>query len=179
MGGVNTPLLQKFEAGFTQGAKAVNKDIKVQVKYLSQPPDFSGFGAPDKAETTAQGMIDADADVIYAAAGGSGSGVFKAIKAAGADHWAIGVDSDQYLTADASVKDIILTSMLKRVDTSVYDFVKSAVDGKVLTGVQEFDLSDEGVGYSTSNSAVEPYEAKADELKKQIIDGEIKVSATP
>lgn len=77
------------------------------------------------------------------------------------------------------MKDIILTSMLKRVDTSVYDFVKSAVDGKVLTGVQEFDLSDEGVGYSTSNSAVEPYEAKADELKKQIIDGEIKVSATP
>ncbi|MBT0767971.1 BMP family ABC transporter substrate-binding protein [Kineosporia sp. J2-2] len=179
IGGVNTPLLQKFEAGFTQGAEAVNKDIKVQVKYLSQPPDYSGFGAPDKAETTAQGMIDADADVIYAAAGGSGSGVFKAVKAAGADHWAIGVDSDQYLTAGDDVKDVILTSMLKRVDTSVYDFVKSAVDGKVLTGVQEFDLSDEGIDYSTSNSAVESYEAKADELKKQIIDGDITVSDKP
>ncbi|GAB3237930.1 BMP family ABC transporter substrate-binding protein [Kineosporia babensis] len=180
VGGVNTPLLQKFEAGFKQGAEAVNKDIEVQVKYLSQPPDFSGFAAPDKGETTAQGMIDAGADVIYAAAGGSGGGVFKAIKAAGADHWAIGVDSDQYLTAEADVKDIILTSMLKRVDTAVYDFVKSSVDGEVLTGVQRFDLSDEGVAYSLSNeAAIEPFTAKADELKEQIIGGEIKVSDKP
>ncbi|GAA3617226.1 BMP family ABC transporter substrate-binding protein [Kineosporia mesophila] len=179
VGGVNTPLIQKFEAGFKQGAESVNKDIKVQVKYLTQPPDFAGFNAPDKGETTAQGMIDAGADVIYAAAGGSGSGVFKAIAAAGKGNWAIGVDSDQYLTADSAVKDYILTSMLKRVDTSVYDFIKSAVDGKVLTGKQEFDLSDEGIAYSTSNDAVKDYEAKADELKKQIISGDIKVSATP
>lgn len=180
VGGVNTPLLQKFEAGFKEGAAAVNKDIEVQVKYLSQPPDFSGFAAPDKGETTAQGMLDAGADVIYAAAGGSGGGVFKAVKAAGEGNWAIGVDSDQYLTAEADVKDIILTSMLKRVDTAVYDFVKSSVDGSVLTGVQRFDLSDDGVAYSLSNeAAIEPFTAKADELKAQIISGEIKVSDKP
>ncbi|GLY13068.1 BMP family ABC transporter substrate-binding protein [Kineosporia sp. NBRC 101677] len=180
VGGVNTPLLQKFEAGFKQGAAAVNKDIEVQVKYLSQPPDFSGFAAPDKGETTAQGMLDAGADVIYAAAGGSGGGVFKAVKAAGEGNWAIGVDSDQYLTAEADVKDVILTSMLKRVDTAVYDFVKSSVDGSVLTGVQRFDLSDEGVAYSVSNeAAIEPFTAKADELKEQIISGDVKVSAKP
>lgn len=179
VGGVNTPLIQKFEAGFTQGAKAVKPDAEVQVKYLTQPPDFAGFNAPDKGETTAQGMIDAGADVIYAAAGGSGSGVFKAIAGAGEGNWAIGVDSDQYLTAEASAKEYILTSMLKRVDTAVYDFVKSAVDGKVLTGVQEFDLSDEGIAYSTSNAAVEPFEAKADEFKEQIIGGDVQVSDKP
>jgi len=179
IGGVNVPLIQKFEAGFTQGAEAVNPDVKVEVKYLSEPPDFSGYGAPDKAKTTAEGMLDAGADVIYAAAGGSGSGAFEAIADAGEGNWAIGVDSDQYLTADDSVKEYILTSMLKRVDTAVYDFIKGSVDGDPLTGVQRFDLSDEGISYSTSNSAVEPYEADADDLKQQIIDGDIEVSDTP
>lgn len=179
IGASPTPLLQKFEAGFVQGAKAVNPDIKVQSKYLGATTDFTVFNAPDKAETVAQGMIDGGTDVIYTAAGGSGAGTFKAIAAAGEGNWAIGVDSDQYLTADASVKEFILTSMLKRVDTAVYDFVKSEVDGKVLTGIQAFDLSDDGVGYSTSNKAVEEYEAKTDELKQQIIDGTIKVSPTP
>jgi basic membrane protein A len=179
IGGVQTPLLQKFEAGYVQGAKSVNPDIKVAIKYLSVPPDFTGFSSPDKGETAAQGMIDAGADVIYAAAGGSGSGAFKAVAAAGTGNWAIGVDSDQYLTADASVKQYVLTSMMKRVDTAVYDFIKSDVDGKVLTGVQTFDLTDEGIAYSTSNSAVQPYEAKADAAKKQIIAGDVKVATTP
>lgn len=179
IGGVQTPLLQKFEAGYVQGAKSVNPDIKVAVKYLSVPPDFTGFSSPDKGETAAQGMIDAGADVIYAAAGGSGSGAFKAVAAAGTGNWAIGVDSDQYLTADASVKQYVLTSMMKRVDTAVYDYIKSDVDGKVLTGVQTFDLTDEGIAYATSNSAVKPFEAKADAAKKQIIAGDVKVATKP
>ena len=155
------PLLQKFEAGYTAGAKAINPNIKVQVKYLTQPPDFSGFNDPAKGKTAAQGMFDAAAPTSSThAAGGSGSGVFKAAKAAG--KLAIGVDSDQYLTASADVKDVILTSMLKRVDVAVYDFIKSAVDGSPLTGVQTFDLKKDGVGYSTSNPAVQPYTAKAD-----------------
>lgn len=61
IGGVNTPLIEKFEAGFTAGAKAVTPDIKVQVKYLTQSPDFTGFNAPDKGKTTATGMFDAGA----------------------------------------------------------------------------------------------------------------------
>ncbi len=177
IGGVLTPLLQKFEAGYTAGAKSINPNIKVQVKYLTQPPDFSGFNAPDKGQTAAQGMFDAGADVVFAAAGGSGSGVFKAAKASG--KLAIGVDSDQYLTASADVKDVILTSMIKRVDTAVYDFIKSAVDGSPLTGVQTFDLKKEGVGYSTSNPAVQPYTAKADAAAEQIKSGAITVPTTP
>ena len=69
-------------------------------------------------------MFDAGADVVYQAAGGSGGGVFEAAKAAGG--MAIGVDSDQYKTADPAVKDVIMTSMLKKVDVAVYDFIKSA-----------------------------------------------------
>jgi basic membrane protein A len=178
IGGVQTPLLEKFEAGYVAGAEAVNPNIKVQVKYLTQPPDFTGFNDPAKGKTTAQGMIDNGADVIYAAAGGSGSGAFEAAKASGV--LAIGVDSDQYnLPSLASVKDVILTSMIKRVDVAVYDFIKSAVDGAPLTGVTTFDLASEGVGYSTSNSIVEPYTAKADEYRQQIIDGTIVVPTTP
>jgi len=115
--------------------------------------------------------------VVYHAAGGSGAGVFEAALAAGA--LAIGVDSDQYLSADDEVKPVILTSMIKRVDTAVYDMIASVVDEAPLTGVQPFDLEADGVGYSTSNTAVEPYTAVADELAQQIVDGTIEVPSTP
>jgi basic membrane protein A len=175
IGGVNTPLIQKFEAGYAAGAKAVKSDIKVQVKYLTEAPDFTGFNDPAKGKTAAEGMLDADADVIYPAAGGSGTGAFDAVKAAG--KLAIGVDSDQYQSAEADVKPVILTSMLKRVDVAVYDMIKSTVDKKPLTGVQTFDLEVDGVGFSTSNSIVEPFTAKANDYKKQIIDGSLTVPA--
>jgi len=177
IGGVNVPLINKFEAGFTAGAKAVTPDIKVQVKYLTESPDFSGFNSPDKGKATAAGMFDAGADVVYAAAGGSGSGVFDA--AAAAKGLAIGVDSDQYKTASAKVQPIILTSMLKRVDTAVYSMVKSSVDKSPLTGIQTFDLKVDGVGYATSNPIVQPFTAKTDEFKAKIISGEITVPTKP
>ncbi|MDH4159725.1 MAG: BMP family ABC transporter substrate-binding protein [Actinomycetota bacterium] len=177
VGGVNTPLIQKFQAGYVAGAEAVNPDIKVQVKYLTQAPDFSGFNDPAKGNTAAGGMFDNGADVVYHAAGGSGSGVFDAAAAAGG--LAIGVDSDQYLTAAPEVKDVVITSMIKRVDVAVYDYIQSAVDGATLTGVQTFDLAAEGVGYSLSNPAVEPYTAETDAYADQIINGEITVPTTP
>jgi basic membrane protein A and related proteins len=173
VGGVNVPLIQKFQAGYEAGAQAVNPDIKIDVKYLTEPPDFSGFGDPAKGKVAAEGMYQKGADVVYHAAGGSGSGVFQAAKAAKA--LAIGVDSDQYLTAPADLKDVILTSMLKRVDVAVYDMIASSVDGAPLTGVQVFDLAKDGVGYSQSNPAVEPYVATADEYGAKIISGEITV----
>ncbi|MEZ5117233.1 MAG: BMP family ABC transporter substrate-binding protein [Candidatus Nanopelagicales bacterium] len=173
VGGVNVPLIQKFQAGYEAGAKAINPDIKIQVKYLTEPPDFSGFGDPAKGKVAAEGMFQNGADVVYHAAGGSGGGVFQAAKAA--KGWAIGVDSDQYLTATDDVKDVILTSMLKRVDVAVFDFITSFVEGSTLTGVQVFDLAADGVGYSTSNPAVDPYTAKANELADQIKAGDITV----
>ncbi|WP_106182574.1 BMP family lipoprotein [Prauserella shujinwangii] len=177
VGGVNTPLIQKFEAGYTAGVKAVDPDAKVQVKYLTQPPDFGGFNDPAKGETAANGMLDAGADVIYAAAGGSGSGVFRAAKEKGA--YGIGVDSDQYnQPALADVKDVIMTSMVKNVDTAVYDFIKSVNDGQFQAGQQVYDLESGGVDYSTSGGMVDDIKAKLDEYKEKIISGEIEVPST-
>ncbi|GII90900.1 BMP family lipoprotein [Sinosporangium siamense] len=176
VGGVQVPLIEKFEAGFTAGAKAVNKDIKVQSKYLTQPPEFSGFNDPAKGKTVAEGMIDAGADVVYHAAGGSGGGVFEAAKAG--DAQAIGVDADQALTADAGVKDVIMTSMLKKLDVAVFDFLKSYAGGTVKAGETVYDLKVSGVDYSVTGGKVDDIKDKLEEYKKKIISGEIKVPST-
>jgi basic membrane protein A and related proteins len=173
IGGVNVPLLVSFQKGFDAGVTATDSTVKITDKYLTQPPDYTGFNAPDKGKATAAGMFDAGADVVYAAAGGSGGGVFVAAKAAGT--WAIGVDSDQYLSADAAVKDVILTSALKNVNVAVYATIDAAVKGTPLTGVQVYDLKNDGVGYSKSNPAVQPYEAKADAAAQAIIAGTVTV----
>lgn len=177
VGGVDTELIKKFEAGYVAGAQAINPDIQIDIKYLTSAPDFTGFSDPAKGKTAAEAMYQGGADVVYHAAGGSGTGVFEAAKAANA--LAIGVDSDQYLAAPDDLKPVILTSMIKRVDNAVFDMIQSVVDGSPLVGVQTFDLAVDGVGYSTSNSAVDPYIAKTDELKQQIISGAIKVPTTP
>ncbi|MDP5051415.1 MAG: BMP family ABC transporter substrate-binding protein, partial [Candidatus Planktophila sp.] len=78
IGGVRIPLLQKFEAGFVAGVKATKKSVSVDVKYVTEPPDFGGFNDPAKAKVIAKGMIDKGIDVIYSAAGGSGAGNFAA-----------------------------------------------------------------------------------------------------
>ena len=173
VGGVDVPLIHKFEAGFKAGAEAVNPDIEVQITYLTQPPDFSGFGDPAKGKTAAAGMFDNGADVVYHAAGGSGGGVFEAAKDAGG--LAIGVDSDQYQTADPAVQDVILTSMLKKVDVAVYDFIKTVVDGAFTAGAITYDLEKDGVGYSTSGGQVDDITDKLEGYKEQIISGEITV----
>jgi basic membrane protein A len=173
VGGVDVPLIHKFQAGYEAGAKAANPNIKVKSQYLTAPPDFTGFNDPAKGKTAAEGMFDGGADIVYAAAGGSGGGVFEAAKAANGK--AIGVDSDQALTADPAVKDVIMTSMLKKVDVAVYNFIKSCVDGKPLTGTQVFDLKAGGVDYSTTGGQVDDIKSKLDAYKQQIIDGTITV----
>ncbi|HEX6577243.1 MAG TPA: BMP family ABC transporter substrate-binding protein [Jiangellaceae bacterium] len=173
IGGVEVPLIKKFEAGFMAGAETVNPDITVDVVYLTQPPDFSGFNDPAKGKTAAEGMFDAGADIVYHAAGGSGGGLFEAASAAGT--WAIGVDSDQYNTADASVQDVILTSMLKNVNVAVFEYLTEVNDGNFPAGVTRYDLSVDGVGYSTSGGFVDDITGDLDEYKQQIIDGDITV----
>ena len=178
IGGVEVPLLKKFEAGFAAGAKQVKPDIKVQSKYLSQPPDFSGFGAPDKGKETANGMYDAGVDVIYAAAGGSGVGVFQSALANKTK--AIGVDSDQYESVgDATLQPVILTSMLKRVDVAVFTTLEKFAKDEDIPAETVFDLSVDGVGYSESGGFVADIKPQLEELKKKIIDGEITVPTTP
>ena len=167
------PLIEKFQAGYEAGAKAVNPDIKVDVTYLTQPPDFSGFGDPAKGKTAAQGMFDGGADIVYHAAGGSGGGVFEAAAEAGG--LAIGVDSDQYNTADPSVQDVIMTSMLKNVNVAVFNYLKEVDGGTFPSGVNTYDLSVDGVGYSTSGGQIDDIADQLDDYKQQIIDGDITV----
>jgi basic membrane protein A len=177
VGGVQVPLIEKFQAGYELGAKTVNPDVKIDVTYLTQPPDFSGFGDPAKGKTAAEGMYQGGADIVYHAAGGSGGGVFEA--AAEAEGLAIGVDSDQYNTADPSVQDVILTSMLKNVNVAVYEYLSEVAGGTFPAGETVYDLSVDGVGYSTSGGFVDDIAADLDGYKQQIIDGEIEVPTTP
>ncbi|MEP6462997.1 MAG: BMP family ABC transporter substrate-binding protein [Frankiaceae bacterium] len=177
IGGVSVPLLKTFQAGFDAGAKKVDPKVKIDDKYLTNPPDLSGFNSPSKGKEAANGMYDAGADVIYAAAGGSGTGVFQAAKAKG--KLAIGVDSDQYLSADPSLRPVIMTSALKRVDVAVFDFINDFSKGKKDTGEQHFDLKNNGVGYSVTGGAVNDIKPKLEQLRAQIISGAIKVPTTP
>jgi basic membrane protein A len=175
-------LIETFEAGFNAGAKAVNPDIKIVPKYITEAPDFTGFNAPDQARDIATTMYDGGADIVYSVAGGSGAGVFEAAKASSASgdkKWAIGVDSDQYNTADPSVKDFILTSMLKRVDVAVFQLIKAQMDGNVKGGPTVYDLSVDGVGYATSGGFIDDIKDKLEAYKADIISGKIVVPTDP
>ena len=178
VGGVHNDLIKKFEAGYTAGAKAARPDIKVIVAYI-QESDLKGFGDPAGGKAAATGQFDKGADVVYHASGGSGSGVFDAAVDAGDGKWAIGVDSDQYLSATKTQQPRILTSMLKRVDTATYDFVKSVNAGSPLTSYQTYDLKVDGVGYSTSGGFINDIAADIDGYKAKIISGDIKVPVAP
>ena len=179
VGGVNNALIQKFEAGYVAGVKAAKPNTKVDIKYIEQT-NLSGFADPSGGKAAAGSMYDSGADVVYHAAGASGSGVFDAAKEAGKGNWAIGVDSDQYKSVSADLKPFILTSMIKRVDVATYDFITSVKDGKPLSGYQTFDLKADGVGYSTSgNFLSKQIINQLETYKKQIISGKIKVPEKP
>ncbi|GMQ98166.1 MAG: BMP family ABC transporter substrate-binding protein [Acidimicrobiia bacterium] len=176
-------LIEKFQAGYEFGARQVNPDIEILVTYLSAAPDFAGFNDPAKATESAQGMFDEGADVIYHAAGGSGAGLFEAAKsyseANGTKVWGIGVDSDQYNTVAPEVQEYVLTSMIKRVDVSVYTTVTNLIEGNRQSGVLVFDLAADGVGYSTSGGFVDDITGELDALREQIITGELEVPTEP
>ncbi|MFF7587096.1 BMP family protein [Kitasatospora purpeofusca] len=178
IGGVQTELIKKFEAGYRAGVKSVDPNIPVEVTYLTTPPDFSGFAAPDKGKEAAQGQLDKKADVIYTAAGSSGNGAIEA--AAGAGALAIGVDSDQAAQpALAKYKNSILTSMVKNVDKAVFAYIESAKKGQVFTGVKNFDLKADGVSLATTGNKIDDIKTKLDEAAAGIKNGAITVPTDP
>ena len=182
VGGVETPLIQKFEAGYEAGAKAVAPNIQVDAKYLTPAGDFTGFNDPAKATEVARGELDGGADIVYHASGASGKGVFEAVTAANtaqAAMWAIGVDSDQAKTATPPTNDRILTSMLKRVDVAVFDYINAAAAGDVSTLPKVFDLKVDGVGYATTGDHLADIAPQLDAYKAAIIGGQITVPSTP
>ena len=176
-------LIERFEAGYQAGARAVNPDIEIISAYVTQAPDFDGFNAPDRGKEIALAMYEDGADIVYHAAGGTGAGLFLAAQeqseVTGSDVWAIGVDSDQYHTAGPGVQDYILTSMLKRVDSAIFEMVKSVIDGNVTAGPTVYDLSVDGVGYSTSGGFVDDIVDQLEDFKAQILSGAIVVPKEP
>ncbi|GGW89611.1 BMP family lipoprotein [Streptomyces lomondensis] len=180
VGGVDIPLIHKFQAGFEQGVKDTDPKVKVLSQYLTQTAEEGGFSSPDKGKSAAEGQIEKKADVVYAAAGLSGQGVIEA--AATSKVWAIGVDSDQYQQAAlAKYKDFILTSAMKDVAKAVYNLAKSVEDGKPETGIVRGDLKTGEVGLSNSNPKFAD-DAELQEAiktaKEKIISGEIKVKSS-
>ncbi|KUL36164.1 BMP family lipoprotein [Streptomyces regalis] len=180
VGGVDIPLIHKFQAGFAQGVKDTNPKVKVLSQYLTQTAQEGGFSSPDKGKSAAEGQIEKKADVVYAAAGLSGQGVIEA--AAANKVWAIGVDSDQYKQeALAKYKDSILTSAMKDVAKAVYNLAKSVEDGKPATGIVRGDLKTGQVGLSNSNPKFAD-DTKVQEAiktaKEKIMSGEIKVKSS-
>ena len=180
VGGATIDLIKKFEAGFVAGAMCVNPDIEIEIEYVSDDPSI-GFNDPARGREIGAAMYEAGADVVYAAAGASGTGVLEATADAGepGEVWNIGVDSDLYEQVDADLQPYILTSMLKRVDVAVHTVIEAEVNGEFAAGIQVFDLSVDGVGYSTSGGFVDEYAATLEALKAAIIDGTIVVPSVP
>ncbi|MEU3642372.1 BMP family ABC transporter substrate-binding protein [Lentzea sp. NPDC034063] len=179
VGGVDIPLIQKFEAGYNQGARTAAPKVKIDKKYITPAGDFTGFQDPPKGQEAAKGLIDKGADVVYPAAGASGLGVFAAVKQAGV--LAIGCDADQYnQPAVAANKDVIVASSLKRVDVAVYDFFHAAAKNDLASLPKVFDLKVNGMGYATSGGKIDAkLQGILEGYKKDIVDGKIKVANTP
>ncbi len=180
IGGMDSPLINAFKAGYLQGARSVRPDIVLESAYLGVNGDNTVWNAPDKAQSATLEMLAKGVDIGYAAAGASNAGMFQAIKNTGGGAngvWGIGVDSDQYtMPMFADLKEVILTSMLKRVDVAVFEVIKGVASGSPMTGLQTFDLKRGGVGYAVSNRAVDPYRAAADSAAAKIRSGEIIVT---
>jgi basic membrane protein A len=172
IGGQDIPLIHRFQGGYEQGAKHVNPKIEVQVAYVG------GWNDAAKGKELTMVMYNRGVDVVYAAAGGSGSGTIEAAKQA--KKFALGVDSNQ----DYLAPDSMIGSMVKRVDNAVFTTIKDVVDGKFTGGTVVMGLGDEGVGLSglaPINSDIAIKNAgkanleKVTQLRKEILDGKIKV----
>lgn len=171
IGGMDIPLIRKFACGYVQGVKSVGGSIEVFQNMTGSTP--SAWNDPAKGAELTQSQIDRGADVVYHAAGGTGTGVIRA--AADAKKLAIGVDSNQNHLAPGSV----LTSMLKRVDVAAYNTMKDAMSGNFDTGVQVLGLAEGGVDWALddNNAKLISAEMKAaiDKAKADIIAGKINV----
>ncbi len=180
VGGVDGDLINKFEAGYVAGAKAINPDIEVDVQYAES------FAAADKGKLIAANMYSKGIDVIYHASGATGNGVFaqaKDIKKNNPekDVWVIGVDRDQYEEGQIGENNVTLTSMVKRVDIAVQDVATQAMNGEFPGGeVIEYGLKDDAISIARTNeeALTEEIITAIEEWKGKIVNGEVEVPST-
>lgn len=139
VGGMDSPVIRKFEAGFTAGAHRACKECTVDSRYVGTTPD--AFDDPAGGQRAAQALIGGGADVVFHAAGASGAGVFRAVRDAG--RHAVGVDVDQWSAAPGRV----LTSMVKRIDVAVHDAIVREQRGSFRPGVASMGLAEGAIDY--------------------------------
>jgi len=180
VGGMDIPLIHRFETGYEEGAKSVNPNIKVIDNYVGVTD--SAWNNPGKGKELALSQINQGADIIFTAAGNSGLGAFDAVEQFGknaqgeANKFVIGVDSNQ----NGVKPGFVLTSMVKRVDNAVYDVVKEVLGGNFNGGFHVFGLEKDGVAYAMddNNKSLISSEIlqKVEESRSKIVAGEIKVT---
>jgi basic membrane protein A len=171
VGGMDVPLIQKFEAGYKAGVKSVCADCEVVVQYAGVTPE--AFRNPGKGKELALNQYQQGVNVIYHASGSTGLGVFEAARQTG--KFAIGVDADQYSEAPGR----IVTSMVKGIDVAVFDMINRVKQGTFKGGVYTYGLPENGVSYvyDEHNRALIPdsVRARVERLKGDIIAGRIVV----
>ncbi len=140
IGGMDIPLIRKFACGYEQGVRYVKPNAEIFQNMTGTTP--AAWNNPTKGGELARSQFDRGADVVYAAAGGTGIGVYQAAKDSG--KLAIGVDSNQNYLHPGTM----LTSMLKRVDVAAYNTFKTALDGTWKPGIQVLGLAEDGVGWA-------------------------------
>ncbi|MEA5386565.1 BMP family ABC transporter substrate-binding protein [Haloarculaceae archaeon H-GB2-1] len=175
VGGLEIPLIKKFQAGYMAGNKYAHEDNEVTAAYVGSWTD------PAKGKEIALSMYDDGADIVYHGAGASGIGAFKAAQERG--RFAVGVDADQSKSA-SEYKDVILASMVKRVDQAVATAVENVVNGSFKGGqINALGLEKNGVqpvlGQQLGSSVPDDVTAALEESRKAIIDGDITVPTKP
>ncbi len=174
VGGMDFPLIHKFEAGYRAGVKAVCPDCTVIVQYAGVTPE--AFRNPGRGQELALSQYQQGVEIIFHASGSTGLGVFEAARRQ--NKLAIGVDADQYSEAPG----YILTSMVKGVDAAVFESVRRVKAGVFRGGIFQFGLAENGVGYvyDANNRALIPdsVRTRVEALRQEIIAGRIRVPST-
>ena len=174
VGGMDSPLIKKFEAGYEAGVHKVCPDCKVLAQYAGVTPE--AFRNPGKGKEIALAQYQQGANVIFHASGSTGLGVFEAARQT--NKLAIGVDADQYGEAPGYV----LTSMVKGVDNAVFDAIRKTKDGTFKGGIDQYGLAEGGVGYiyDKNNQKLIPPDvhARLEQLRQDIIAGRLVVPST-
>jgi len=171
VGGMDIPLIHKFEAGYRAGVLHVCPDCQVIAQYAGVTPE--AFRNPGRGKELALSQYQAGANIIFHASGSTGLGVFEAARATG--KLAIGVDADQFSEAPG----FVLTSMVKGVDEAVYDAIAAVKNGSFRGGILQLGLKENGVGYvyDANNRALIPdsVRARLGQIRDSIVAGYIKV----